>query len=46
MSFPRTGIEHHLDFDGSTASTRAVRHNIDMKKEIEYLKNVFEKVQM
>lgn len=44
MSFPRTGIEHHLDPDGSTASTRAVRHGIDMEKEIQYLKNVYERI--
>ena len=44
MSFPRTGIEHHLDPDGSTASTRAIRHGIDMKKEIQFLKKVYEEI--
>ena len=44
MSFPRTGIEHHLDPDGSTASTRAIRHGIDMEKEILFLQNVYDKI--
>lgn len=44
MSFPRSGIEHHLDPDGSTASTRASRHNVDMIKEIQYLKDVLEDI--
>lgn len=44
MAFPRTGIEHHLDPDGSTASTRAIRHGIDMEKEIQHLKEIYDSI--
>ena len=44
MSFPRTGLEHHLDPDGATASTRAIRHGMNMEKEIQYLKEIADNI--
>lgn len=44
MNFPRYGILHHNDPDGGNASTRAIRHNINMNDEIAYLQSVYEKI--
>lgn len=39
MSFPKTGVIHH------NISCRAKEHNVDMKKEIEDLKRIYESIQ-
>lgn len=44
MDFPRYGILHHNDPDGGNASTRAIRHNINMKDEIAYLQSVYDEI--
>ena len=42
MSYPRTGVEHHMDPDGTKASERARKNQIDMNKEIKYLKSIMD----
>lgn len=45
MSFPRKGVEHHLDPDGGRASERARKTGTDMEAEIAALHEVLKKVE-
>lgn len=44
MSFPKSGVEHHLDDAGLDVKSRAKRAGIDMSKEIEYMRGVYEQI--